>query len=272
MIFIGIVGALSPSGQKMIEALQLYPQDYKVIWTVDENYAADNRQMSQFKDLENVLILGLQPSLVLDFGSYKTTYERAKIYRRYAVPAIMQGVLSAEELSFLSNCGQANKNGEHYAPLVVEPDFSIVKIQMVKDLLCQVQHLTCKVQRIYVRVKHNAHTEDICKMWLYWATMINAVLGEYTELPTAHASGFTLGFVRVSEQYKPEMEPNDEHLSIKLLLDKPNESLEWNLACSLTDTRVEGALLLLEWYKSERENLQDLVFGQVSVEVLPLLI
>ena len=276
MILIGIVGALTPLGLKMREVLKSYSADFDVIWTVDLHYECDNLQQSEFKIVENVLASGLSASLVLDFGSYDCLFERAKLYRRNGIPAIIQGVLPNEQIEILKGIGEETSLGPKYASLLFEPEFSPVKTQILKNLICQVHHCACDVSRIYITTEHHANKQYLKSSWLYWANLINNVLGEYTDRPiireTKLRSVFTLGFVRVCLSYKFALKQSRENIRIDMLLSGGKGMMSWNINASLLDSRADGVLQLLDWYASKREISQDLVFGDILVDVLPNLI
>lgn len=271
MIKIGILGTLSPLGQKMWKVL-CDLSDYDVVWVV-EQFDCNGENNEHVQNLENVLCNNAQNTdIVLDFADYKSTLQRVKLYRRYGVPAIVQGTLSEGEIEALSQLGEDDCSEGKQAPIMLEPDFSVVKTQMIKNLICQVHHLLCDVQRIYVNVWHHSDIESVRLPWLHWAKMINEVLGEYTDVPTSDGEQFTLGFVRVINHYGEQWGQDEEIIDIELFLDEGKGNLRWNMSCPLLDTRVDGVMQLLEWYVSEREISQDLVMGEILADALSTLI
>ena len=276
MILIGIVGALTPLGLKMRNVLQLYSADYDVIWTVDSHYECDNPKQSEFKIVENVLASGLSASLMLDFGPYDSLFERAKLYRRNGIPAIIQGVLPNEQIEALKGIKEETSLGPKDTPLLFEPEFSPIKTQMLKNLICQTHHCSCDISRIYITTEYHADKQYLQSSWLYWANLINNALGEYTNRPTMKEtkfrSIFTLGFVRVCLFYKFALKQSQENIRIDMLLSDGKGMLSWSINASLLDSRADGVMQLIDWYTSEREISQDLVFGDILVDVFPNLI
>ena len=267
MIKIGIVGALSPLGQEMLTVLTS-TAGCKVIWTVDEHYAANDLQKAIFQDLENAIFLAPLPDLVLDFDSHASTFQRVKIYRSNGVPAIMQGMLPEPEIAALSEISM----GGICAPIIIEPDFSTVITQAVKNLLCQTHHLMNSVQSVRVDIRHNSSVDFVRLPWIHWAKMLNSVVGDNTEFPTGDGAKLSFGHVNVHNNHAAELAPDEEIINIELILDDPKGSLIWNIACPLLQTRVAGVDILLDWYVAQREINQNLVMGEISTDVLVLLI
>ena len=264
MIKIGIVGALSPLGQEM---LTLLAGDCEVVWAVDEHYEADDPQKNQFTDFETALLYA-RPDIVLDFAAYGSLRQRIEAYRICSIPAIVQGVLPKEEIAALEK-----KTWDGVcAPVILEPDFSTVITQEVKNLLCQTHHLMNSVQSIRVDIRHNSDIELVRSSWLHWAETLNSIIGDYAESPTGDKTKFSLGCVNVNCHYAPELPQDEEVINIELIFDDAKGSLISNIVCPLLPTRVDGVLLLLEWYIAQREINQSLVMGEISTDMLALLI
>lgn len=265
MIKIGIVGALSPLGQEMLIFLV---GEYEVVWAVDENYEADDPQKNQFKDLEDAIFSTSRPDIVLDFAAHASTFQRAKIYRSTGIPAIIQGMLTESEIAAVDEitmCGTC-------APVILEPEFSTVITQEVKNILCQTHHLTSSVQSVRVDIRHNSAVELVRVPWLHWAKTLNSITGDYAEFPTGDEEKFSLGCVNVHCHYAAELAQDEEVINVELILDDAKGSLISNIVCPLLPTRVDGVLLLLEWYIAQREINQSLVMGEITTDVLALLI
>ncbi len=267
MIRIGIVGALSPLGKEVLKILT-GTSDYDVIWTVDEHYATDDPQKFQFKNFETPWLCDLRPELILDFASHASTSQRVKIYRSNGIPAIMQGMLSKGEIDALR---EITMNGI-CTPIIIEPDFSTVITQAVKNLLCQTHHLMDAVQSVRVDIRHNSSVDFVRLPWIHWANMLNSVVGDNTEFPTGDGAKISFGHVNVHNHHAAELAPDEEIINIELILDAPKGSLIWNIACPLLQSRIEGVLLLLDWYVSQREISQDWVLGEISEDMLPMLL
>ncbi|MBQ9271793.1 MAG: hypothetical protein IJ218_05985 [Alphaproteobacteria bacterium] len=276
MIFIGIVGALSPLGRKMLDVLRSYPSYYEVVWTVDAHYSCDDEKNSEFKILENVFASKMSASLVLDFGDDASLFERAKLYRRNNLPAIIQGVLSDEQITVLQGFCKETSIIPRYEALILEPDFSIIKTQMMKNLLCQAHHCVGDVEWIKINIFHHSDRKCLQKSWLYWAKLINKILGVQADNPilkeTKFRSTLSLGVVQIDMRYKFGIDLQEESIRIDMFLNDKKGSLSWQLSTSLLQSRIDGITLLMDWYESEHNNNQNLVFGNVLVDVLPTLI
>ena len=126
MMYIGIVGALSSLGKGVIAELEKHPSEFKIVFRVDDRYPDKNLVSGEFQHLEQMLSFNISSSLVLDFGAPEGIFERAKFYRTYEMPAIMQCVFGAEKSAILENIRGLSSN--HHSPLILVPDFSIIKI------------------------------------------------------------------------------------------------------------------------------------------------
>ncbi len=267
MIKIGVVGALSPLGREMLTVLTS-TAGCRIVWTVDKHYAADDPQQARFKDLDDAIFNAQLPDLVLDFAAHASTSQRVKIYRSNGIPAIMQGMLPEAEIAALSEITM----GGICAPIIIEPDFSTVIAQAVKNLLCQTHHLMNAVQSVRVDIRHNSNVDFVRLPWLHWAKILNSIVGDDTQFPTWDGAMFSFGHVNVHNNHAAELAQDEEVVNIELILDDPKGSLIWNIACPLLQSRVEGVDLLLDWYAAQREINQSLVMGEITTDVLALLI
>lgn len=264
MYYIGIVGALSSLGQKVAEMLQTEPSKYKVIFAVDKQYAYPDLVQAQFQNLDQVLSRNLTPTLVLDFGPTEDAIERAKFYRQYGMPAVMQTVFDPNKRHMLRNIGSSSMQ----TPLVLIPDFSVVKTNLVENIKAQVRHFSCDVNRIYVNVLHNTEDGFIRGEWLYWASVINELLGEYTEKYSQKGNALTLGFVRISSAQTNLRDEHSEEIAVKLDLAEDKGTAEWKWKGNLLDSRVEGVKRILHWYKQHMTTDVNLAMGELFVDVL----
>ena len=129
MLHLGIVGALSSLGKGVIAELEKHPEEFKIVFKIDDRYPDNNLISGEFLHLEQVLSFGIVPSLVLDFGAPEGIFDRAKFYRTYEIPAIMQCVFGAQKSAILEDIRGLSNN--IHSPLVLVPDFSIIKTLMM---------------------------------------------------------------------------------------------------------------------------------------------
>lgn len=269
MNYLAIVGALSPLGQKVIAELQTKTDEYRIVFTVDPGYECVDVAKAQFQRLEQVLTHNLNPTLVLDFGDYQQAFERAKFYRQNGFPAIMQAVMGKKNEEMLE-CLYRSTNLMP-SPLVIVPDFSVVKTQLLQSLKAQVALLRCNVNRIYVGLLHNADEEQNMAFWLSWAQSVNEILGEYTEKYCVKGNTMTLGFVRVTSKKVADQDANAENMGLSVLL-ADNSFLKWEWSGNLLESRVAGVMKVLDWYfKNIRHNV-DLASGELVIDILSELI
>lgn len=269
MYYIGIVGALSPLGKSVAAALQAKPNDYKIIFTVDAGYERADVAKAEFQNLEQVLTRNLTPTLLLDFGDSQQMFERAKFYRQNGFPAIMQGPLSRKDEEMLHSLSRSVKLMP--TPLVIVPDFSVIKTLMLKNLKAQVKASQCKVNRIYVGLMHNVDEAQNSAFWLLWAQSVNEMLGEYTDKYCQKGCSVTLGFVRVTSKRVAEQEEQVEEMQLSIIL-SDNSTIKWEWNGNLLESRVDGVMRTLSWYAKHIKNDVSLASGDVLSDVLSKLV
>ena len=267
MYYIGIVGALSPLGQQVAAFLQAEPSQYKIVFAVDEQYGYPDLVQAQFQNIDQVLARNLNPTLVLDFGPYAGAYERAKLYRKNAIPAVMQAAFSELNYYALRNIGASGVR----SPLILVPDFSVVKVDLIENLKAQVKNFGCDVNQIVFEVFNNDEDEAAKFAWLHWAKEINMLLGEFTDKYRQHKEYLTLGYVRLQRTRISSFNPQTEHVSVSLSLTAGKGAMNWSWHGNLLSSRVEGVRRVLKWYQTQITKDVDLAIGELQVDVLPLI-
>lgn len=269
MYYIGIFGALNPVAQKVISLLEDDSSPYGILFVADGNFAETDVQAAQFKSVQEASAHNLTPDLVLDFGSTEDAFERAKYYRAAGIPAIMQGVLFKNELEKLHNLYRKIDKGNRCAPLVIMPDYAVVKMQLMNNLKAQISNFSCDVHRIYVQISHNTDKLTIRRQWLWWTKQLNCLLDDYSEYFQENNSDtieqFLQGHVRVTSHKTPTLDTNEEMLRVVLALSDNKGLLKWESYCSLLESRVEGALTALDWFFDSQNNSQELLLGDVVI-------
>lgn len=123
MIYIAVVGALTPFGQFLVQSVK-QSKTSKLLFTVDGSYEVSKPSAGQYRTIDEALAEQHVASFyVIDVVNDNKTAERAMTYRFYGVSAIVCG------LSLTEKDVQALEKGYHvrrrtFAPVVVEPQLS----------------------------------------------------------------------------------------------------------------------------------------------------
>jgi len=123
MIYVGIVGALTPFGQFLVQSINK-SKTSQVLFTVDAGYEVTKPSAGQYRTIDEALTeLHAASFYIIDVINDDKTAERAMNYRFYGVSAIVCGLVLTEQDI------QALERGYHvrrrtFAPIVVEPQLS----------------------------------------------------------------------------------------------------------------------------------------------------
>lgn len=271
MNYLGIVGALSSLGQGVISCLEKYPAEYKIVFKVDDRYPAKNLIKGEFQNLEQVLSHGINPSLVLDFGIADKMFERAKFYRDYEMPAIMQTIFGDERCHVLENSRGLSRNVS--APLILIPEFSVIKVSMVNHLKVLAEYLSHDVKRIHIDVLYNTERYNNFNQWLYWAFALNEVLGEHTEKYRQDGCTLTCGYIHYGFMKIASMEKNEENIHVQIMTEENDLPFRCEMRYNLLKSRIEGVMKALRWYVDNcRENILACAKNNVFRDTLSTLV
>ncbi len=246
MNYLGIVGALSSLGQGVISILEKYPSEYKIVFKVDDRYPRKDLIKGEFQNLEQVLSHGINPSLVLDFGVSDKMFERAKFYRDYEMPAIMQAIFGDERCHVLENSRGLSQNSS--TPLILIPEFSVIKVSMVNNLKVLSEYLAHDVKRIHIDVLYNTERYVNFNQWLYWAYQLNELLGEHTKVYRQDGCTLTCGYVHYGFMKITSMEKNEENIHVQVITDDNDVPFRCEARYNLLRSRVDGVMKTLRWY------------------------
>ncbi|MEE6206907.1 MAG: hypothetical protein VZR95_02515 [Alphaproteobacteria bacterium] len=123
MIYVGIVGALTPFGQFLVQSVNR-SKTCQVLFTVDEGYEVTKPSACHYRTVDEALAEQHVASFyVVDVINDDKTAERAMNYRFYGVPAIVCGLtLTEEDIAALEKGYSVRRRT--FAPVVVEPQLS----------------------------------------------------------------------------------------------------------------------------------------------------
>lgn len=271
MYYLGIVGALSSLGQGVATMLQERYPDCKVVFRVDDRYPKLDLLAGEFQTLEQVISRGITPTLLLDFGLTEGSFERAKFYRAYGIPAIMQGIFGPEKLSVVANTRRLSEN--IYPPLVLIPDFSVTKLQVMKALKSQAEYFAHEVKSIKMDVLYNTQRYNNFNQWIYWAQQINSVLGEDTELYRLEGHALNCGYVHYMLMHIISMDKNDESITMQIIGEENSQLFNMEMRHNLLASRINGVATVLNWYFAQHGKIEgSYATNQVFVDVLSKLV
>ena len=130
MIYVGIVGALTPFGQFLIQSIN-QAKTCKVLFTVDESYEACKPANGQYRTVDEALTeMHAGSFYIIDVINDEKSAERAMNYRFYGVSAIVCGLtLTEKDIQALEKGYSVRRRT--FAPVVVEPEFD--KNRVVAD-------------------------------------------------------------------------------------------------------------------------------------------
>ncbi len=246
MYYLGIIGALSSLGQGVIAKLNEHPSEFKIVFKVDDRYPKNNLLSGEFRNLEQVLTHNINPTVVLDFGIAGTVFERAKFYRDYAMPAIMQCAFGNEKSDILRNTSTIA--GNDYAPLILIPDFSIIKVLIMKNLKGLLNCFASDVQRIRIDILYNTERYNNQNQWLYWANVINEVLGKPTNYYREQGNTLDCGLVQYGFMRINSLDKNEESINLQIFNSQKDTIFRYEMQYNLLSSRINGAMKVLDWY------------------------
>jgi hypothetical protein len=271
MYYLGIVGALSSLGQGVTTMLQERYPGCKIVFKVDDRYPKINLLAGEFQTLEQVISRGITPTLVLDFGLTEGSFERAKFYRAYGIPAIMQGIFGPEKMLVIKNARGLSENV--YPPLVLIPDFSVTKLQVMKALKSQAEYFANEIKSIKIDVLYNTQRYNNFNQWIYWAQQINSALGKDTAMYRLEGHALNCGYVHYMMMHIISMDKNDESITVQIMGEKDSPLFSMEMRHNLLASRISGVATVLNWYFTKHGKTEgSRISNQVFVDVLSKLI
>ena len=263
MIHLGIVGAESPMGKLVLQKIQEHKESYCLCFKVDST-AKKSLQDAVFTDVEDALLM-LSPTLVLDFASPNTAYERAKVYQSYHIPAIMpMAGFDAEKIELLRVIRSSKTN---FPTLVVESSFSLNQELMTEQTLQMLKVLAPDVQEIIVTLGYDQTDFDFSDC-MPMVKSLNEALGISNYPPQSAPASFCnkwckqkFGFVNVilmRTQFMNGMYDGE----MKIMLQNSHIALHY---ASQTDDIWRGLEMLMQYVANHPEtDTADLTTNMLS--------
>ncbi len=175
MIYVGIVGALSPLGQEVINCLLSQMSLYRIVFYVDAGYRVSTPSEATYSSVEAALSFNQPPTLVIDCDDPISAIERAKTYRFYAVSAIMCCTCMPAEISDL-RCSYVAENQE-VPSLFITPDYRLGYLNLMNFFLKLAERHREDVDRLEIEVKLPVNKRINLARWLYFGSLLNDKFG-----------------------------------------------------------------------------------------------
>lgn len=240
MIYVGIVGALTPVGQKVSSILSKRA-DVKIVFREDDLYQEHVPLMGVYNNLETALMRH-EPSVVIDCCAPERAAMHLATYKFYEVTAILCGFGGGD---FAVCC-----DGEYPSPSVITaPDFSVRNTRLIDAYLRKAKFHAADVKKAEITVTVPEKKQFSIGRWLYAAAMLNEQLGIYSARTEFKGDNAVTGKVVVSVKTDPSMPAGAENLSVHLY----RKSGVLSGVCHKKDyaaDAAEGIEILLDWYAS----------------------
>lgn len=261
MIYVGIVGGLTPLGQKVINFLQKEKDAYRVVFCVDKEYKLNSPHDATYANVEAALSFNQTPSVVIDCDDENTAIERAKIYRFYAVPAIMCCACEPEALDDL-RCSYVAENQK--APsLLITPDYRLNNVRLMSFFLgIADQHLDDLVN-LKIEVTLPPQVRINLLRWLYWGKLFNDKLGQPEAKYSVKGNTCNFGNVVIKAHTDDSLAKNNNIVCVALSYGNKQNPCYTHMKTLIKDCledSVAGIKLMLKWFK---DNPKEIAAGKV---------
>ncbi len=256
MIYVGIVGARSPLGLKVIDFLSKNSDKYRIAFYVDKSYRVSSMSEATYAGVEAALSFNQAPTVVIDCDSPDGALDRAKTYRFYAVPAIMCCACSPDELDTVSRVFGAE---EVPTPsLVTAPDFSICNTRLMAFFLRMGARHIDDIDRLEIAVHLPVGKKLNIGIWVTWAQIFNAIYG--TDCAKINVKGNTCycGKVIINSVSDSASQPNGEEVHIRLFYGKKTQLCYTYMKAACDDLVcdcLEGVKKLLDWFEANPDEI-----------------
>lgn len=253
MIYLGIVGALTPLGQKVSEYLKNSP-DYQVVFRADEGYEADDPATGVYANLERALSFIMSSTLVIDCADpVMAIHERIPEYRFYEHPAI---VCCHCELDELDTIARSCENTPRSSLLTV-PDYSVVNTRLMAFFMRQAERHRNDVKSLEIEVTVSDKDRLNLNIWLSWAHFLNEKMGISDEKTEVKGSVCKCGMVTIKVVTDASLQRGCEKVSVTMYHGKEGHIGRVHQEAVNSDVcaaQLDGVCRLLDWFADNQEN------------------
>jgi hypothetical protein len=266
MIYVGIVGAQSPLGQKVTQFLLPQKDLYRIVFYVDAGYRVNSPSLATYASVEAALSFNQPPTLVIDCDDPITAIDRAKTYRFYAVSAIMCCTCMPSELDDL-RCSYVAENQQ--APsLFITPDYRPRVVRLIDFYLNVAARDRKDVDRFEIEVDLPPLKRINLARWLYFGSLLNDKFGIADAKYSVKGNVCNYGNVIIKAVNSNLLTGNAENVQARLYYGE-KRSLCYTFMKVASDDCAKEALqgvdLMLKWFVSHPEEVSS---GKVFVDHL----
>ncbi|MBQ8482115.1 MAG: hypothetical protein IJ532_06230 [Alphaproteobacteria bacterium] len=233
----------------MINFLKGKTDTYRIVFYVDEGYKINSLTAATYASAEAALSFNQSPTVLIDCDEPTTALERAKVYRFYAVPAIMCCSCKSDELDTVSRV-----YGVQEVPspsILTVPDFSVSNTRLMAFFLRDGSRHISDIDRLEIEVHLPANKKLNIGVWVGWARMFNAIYG--TDRANVSVKGCTCycGKVIIKVVTDEALPSNGEEIDIRLFYGSKEHlcfTFMKTFCENLVDDCLNGIEKLLEWF------------------------
>lgn len=256
MIYCGIVGALNPLGQRVVDFLKDKTDTYRIVFYVDEGYKVNSPSAATYASVEAALSFNQPPTVLIDCDDPARALERAKAYRFYAVSAITCCGCTSDELDTLSRV-----YGVEEVPtpsIVTVPDFSVCNTRLMTFFLRTGARHINDIDRLEIEVHLSANQKLNMGVWVGWAQMFNALYGADCAKVSVKENSCYCGKVIIRTVTDKDVPSGGEEVNVRLFYgNKEHLSFMFmKTACrDLAGDCLNGIERLLEWFDANPDEI-----------------
>lgn len=249
MMYVGIMGALSPLGIELARVLTEKADFCRVVFYCDAGYKVNSPAKATYATPEAALSFNQPPTLVVDCDDPATAIKRAEIYRFYAVNAIMCCTCKPQELEDLSSSFVAENQPE--PALLITPDYCVNFIRLLNFFLRIADKHKDDVDHVEIGVGLPPQKKVDLERWLYFADRMNEQLGKTDAKRSVKGNTCCSGYVQIKVMSDETLASEAEEAHVRLFYGK-KESMCYTYMKTLSKDRikdsVDGIEMMLKWF------------------------
>ena len=258
MIYVGIVGALSPLGQEVARFLKEQSDLYRIVFYVDAGYRVSSPGLATYASPEAALSFNQPPTLIIDCDDPITAVERAKTYRFYAVSAIMCCTCMLKDLELLQ-CSYVAEN-QPVPALLITPDYVIENIALMRFFWGIAAKHREDIDRVEVTVKLPSQKKINLARWLYFGELLNDKFGKPDATYSVKGNICNFGNVIIKAVNDDKLADEAQEVSARLYYGDKRYLCYTYMKSSCADRikdSVSGIKMMLEWFNSHFDEISD---------------
>ena len=256
MIYVGIYGAQTPLGKKVINLIESMTDEYRIVFLVDKDYDANSVTEAKYENLDAALSFNQPPSVIIDCGDADKALERAKTYRFYSVPAILCCSCKLDELDTI--CRVHSVEDAQAKALLLVSDYSVNNTRLMTYFTRVGTMHRHDIDRLEIEVYLSEGMHPDLGVWLNWAQMFNEALGVTNVKTSVKGSTCYCGLVIIDFMTKENLAQGSTETHVRLFYGNKSclSFTQMRSACEdLLENQAQGVMRLLEWFVSHSEEV-----------------